>query len=594
MSTDFLCTLVNSAPKLTHLRLNKCYFGQYDYETCTIPIWFTHAFIPMSIVDFEIKHTIEHFDNFGYETDSDSEINIDSDSSDSVNNNDSNSNNHSSDNTSDKNQSRLDDRETQIRKRIEEKYRSDDSVLCRYPDCSTGNNSSNPFKPHSNLKLISFIHCDDDSDEIFTGPLNKELSDPNRVRDGLSNLQALCWKCEPEYMGGKSADTSIYSIIWNKILNTIGNQLTSLHFVDIIKGNSKWLFFQKYSKSIKLFTKNKYKANETIDIKEPWFPANVEEICVSTPKHTNDSLFRPPERKRQAGIWHDIATWNLKKLKRLKVHNFYNIKNHEYIFVNSAINNEINNNNINNKNKDQNDSNTCISKKAHSIVPDLAKLILLGLSSFELIFTMNENVFISLPMHHWFSLFGTIFDKLDEYNCNSNESKSGDCNEVSLSLAQEFILKLEFNVEITHGTYLNFDNINIQFGINEMFELFDKLYKRFTNAMICVKYKFVPDRSQGKEKLKKMQSDIKNCRRRFDSHEYGLKNLVKKSFDKMSNQTKNRIHSDYNIWTEKERSQFILAMVLKNMDGNDMCYSEPSFNYCCDSCESHVALGPHL
>ena len=144
----------------------------------------------MSIVDFEIKHTTEHFDNFGYTTDSDSEINIDSDKSD----NSDNSDNNSSDSNSHQN-------ESQVRKQIEKKYRSDDSALYRYPNCANGNNTSNPFKPHSSLKMISFIHCDDDSDEIFTALLNKELSDPNRVRDidGLSNLRALC---KPENMGG--------------------------------------------------------------------------------------------------------------------------------------------------------------------------------------------------------------------------------------------------------------------------------------------------------------------------------------------------------------------------------------------------------
>ena len=186
--------------------------------------------------------------------------------------------------------------EQKIKDEINEKYKpkfdeNDLNLIDKDED------KNEKYEWHSQLEMLSLVGFDEDgdgpritnSDELWdycTSQVN-----PNRIKQRLINLQGLCLHGKIDWSNPAIGPLS------STILNTLGNQLRSLHIDDgALKSLGHWSFVW-----------NNYPCTKE-SIEESWHPSNAQELCLSKSPNVSCKHF-----------WFRINSNMFPKLKHLKI-----------------------------------------------------------------------------------------------------------------------------------------------------------------------------------------------------------------------------------------------------------------------------------
>ena len=417
---------------------------------------------------------------------------------------------------------------------------------------------------YSNIKYLSFVDCRDTTDHaiatkespVVDNQLKQLQSDGDRIKNGLCNLRALCWKLSQsdddsdDDISKRDVDYLVFPQIWYEILNNIGNRLESLHFVDTMAGNSGWIFFQQYSSKFK--TNGTDSISTSIDTTEkdninhmnqPWYPINVKEICIHDGIHSalnkNGHL-----RQKYNYFWCDIASWNLPKLQRLNVATPLDDENIKYI-VKGSMKNDMSsliNNGLN-----------CLCINLKCCLDDCGKK------------TKSHNI------KSYIKSFCTMID-----NCDANKC-----------IDRNFIFKVTFNVELRMNEMGEFEYMIatrlFEFNFSGIINLFKSINNKFKNCMIGVKF-HITQIIYGPNP--NVDWEIANMEDASES----LKTKALPYLVAACVQT-DEIQFDCDITTKKQDSELVFTIILKNTNSdNDICYMEPYFDFPCKRCQPHPYL----
>ena len=163
---------------------------------------------------------------------------------------------------------------------------------------------NNNYKWQPSLEMLSFNNCstevdDHDYDETtnwyLRGYCQRSLNDV-RIKSSLCNLRGLAIK-------SVSIDEKerVFGCIAGLLLNSLTNQLESLHIDNTVIGILAWVFVDK-----------KYPRTNSSREKS-WFPANVQELCVCFKRSTDDKA------NNANTFWHYVNVETFPKLKKFKI-----------------------------------------------------------------------------------------------------------------------------------------------------------------------------------------------------------------------------------------------------------------------------------
>ena len=368
------------------------------------------------------------------------------------------------------------------------------------------------------------------------------------------------------------------SLVGNKLLNNICNQLTSLHIGDYAAlfwygsemNNSKWKFLEYSKCSSYPCTKREMTEKETRDMKkQSWFPSNVKELCLFDAME-KWNLFNVPDKKTQH-FWHEsIKSQLFPNLRRLKIINDLDDKNIK-LFGSS--------------------DHECSDKLFRKItISNIISLIENGLESIDLTMGGLE----------YRDFVDELDDDDDKYKHNQNRNPFDPkqivsffheiLDEIEVSIVNNkrpFILKLSMDLcpigrtdyeskvytsVVSDKMKMNFSNLLNQVGL-----LFINLSHKFShNVMFAFKIQFNFTGNWIRYYKTNLRSCIKDCHNSSNNKMLFNNDESKIVFSKL----------------DDSKSHLIVAFVFKNRnkgklnDNCDNCFMDPKFDYQCLCCQS--------
>ena len=206
----------------------------------------------------------------------------------------------------------------QIKQEIDFKYNTfDANELNTFPIMNSNGEYKSNYKYASPITQLSFDNCNCDiATTNVMEFLNKELTQ-QRIQNGLANLKSLTlrrWNC---YFG--VVDNGLV-LFYAKLLNSISNQLESLHTTDDMNlFEQKWLFAQTVVNCDKTSLSDSPRIEE--QQRTTWYPANLTHLCLYSNSYSSSTKH----------LWHHVSAKTFHKLQHLTINNLMDAPNTEII-----------------------------------------------------------------------------------------------------------------------------------------------------------------------------------------------------------------------------------------------------------------------
>ena len=410
------------------------------------------------------------------------------------------------------------------------------------------------------LEMLSFeLCCATHSPEIIQ--LVRDEFTLNRIQSTLINLKAIAID-QTRLIDGQDMFCTICVIL----LNSICNQLESLHIGDECSKLRKWKFIENNY----CCTKEARQAS--------WFPANVKELCLTDHKYH--------DHPRKENMWQKICKDIFPKLEHLRC----------VIVV------------------DQNNAPFLSNLRSNSLGDNFCGLVDNGLKSASLTFDKLEmNDFINISQdknkqkkhifdermypereHVCISTLIDTFRDLFEDVSQSRIAKNG-------NLSDQFILKLEMIVDVPqidtwYDQVCEYENIFKQYFsklMNKALSLFIWLKYCFNKCMLCFKIKFQwRDHQLDKYNDDEYDEDICNVTIVMQSMKRVLEDMIDEQASMQNNDSR-----VVDTKVLQQRNEMIFAIVWKNFIEavpKSCCttsHCEPHFDYYCHACQNRPWCG---